>query len=93
MWLLQKAAVNSTAASNVGRLRRDNVTLTFDLWPKAQPVFGFGCPKMHRWLKFGENPSIDTEDIAETYSRPIGRTDGGYILRNGKFVGGGGLKQ
>jgi len=38
-----------------------------ELWPfdpKMQSVHL--CPEMHQWQKFGENPSTDTGDIAET---------------------------
>ena len=37
------------------------------------------CPKMHQWQKFGENPSTDTGDIAETWNYHVnhGRTDSG----------------
>jgi len=55
---------NYTKLTSAVRLRRDGVTLNFDLLtPKSNQ---FTSPEMHQWQKFGENPSTDTGDIAET---------------------------
>jgi len=38
------------------------------LWPfDPKTLSGCLCPKMHQWQKFGENLSIDTGDIVETW--------------------------
>jgi len=49
-----------------------------ELWPfdpKTYSGHGQLFPKMHQWQKFGENPSIDTGDIAETKLPRESRTD------------------
>ena len=57
--------MHSTVASSAVRLRRDGVTLNFDL--STQKRNQVMCPKMHQWKKFGENLAIDTGDIVETW--------------------------
>jgi len=63
---------SSSRKLNSTKHRRNNVTLTFD--PKTQSVHL--CPKMHRWQKLGENPSMDTGDVVKhSLRRTDGRTD------------------
>jgi len=40
-----------------------------ELWPFDPKTYsGHLCPETRQWQKFGENPSTDTGDIAETYN-------------------------
>jgi len=67
--------LNSTAALSDGRLRHDNMTLTFDpLTPKPnQFIFVQDAPMTTVWLK--SINTVDTGDIAELYD--LGCTDRG----------------
>ena len=60
---LEKVALDGSVESL--RLRRDGVTLNFDLLTQKRNQV-ISVPEMHQWQKFGENPSTDTGDTAET---------------------------
>jgi len=58
------------------------VTLNFDLLTPKSNQF-ISVPEVHQWRKFGENPSTDTGDIAETWNYHVshGRTDARIAAR------------